>query len=136
MAVQFVPFRGEEAEMVEMTLSLQELIHAAHELSAAERLLLAKVLLDSLVGDEVNQLAVQKHEPAIQLPRLEDVVTQIKATPSNPQQIQRATQTIDEVMADWNMQQPDEPRLTIAEWEQTWWAVRQEMKDHRYRAPL
>lgn len=59
---------------------------------------------------------------------LAQVVAQIKATPPNPSQIQRATKTVDEVLATWEESPTAEPRLTLEEWEQNWWAIRQEIQ--------
>ena len=111
-----------------MSPKLVDVMRTTQSLSAAERLFLAKTLLDSLVHEEAITGVEQKIDQADPLPSLEEVVAQIKATPPNPQQIQRATKTIDKVMTEWAENPPDEPRLTTEEWEQTWWAVRQEMK--------
>lgn len=113
---------------VQMSPQLMEVVRTTNQLSASDRLFLAKVLLDSLLIDEVETIVEQRRYPTDQLPTLDEVVAQIKATPPNPQQIQRATKTIDEVCADWEETPSDEPRLTTAEWEQSWWAVRQAMK--------
>ena len=112
----------------QMSPQLVDVVRTTSQLSASERLFLAKVLLDSLSIDEVETIAEQRDDPVDQLPTLEEVVAQIKATPPNPQQIQRATKTIDEVLADWQETPSDEPHLTTEEWEQSWWAVRQAMK--------
>ena len=111
-----------------MSPKLVDVMRTTQSLSAAERLFLAKTLLDSLVHEEAITGVEQKIDQADPLPSLEEVVAQIKATPPNPQQIQRATKTIDKVMTEWAENPPDEPRLTTEEWEQTWWAVRQEMR--------
>lgn len=108
--------------------SLLELIQTANRFSAAERLFLAKTLLDGLVIDETQKLAQLKDEPSEPSPALEEVVDKIKATPRDPRQIQRASKTIDAVMADWQAIPATEPRLTTEECEQTWWVVRQKME--------
>lgn len=116
------------ATTIEMSPNLIDAVQTTKHLSASERLLLAKLLLDSLVVDQAENLAEQKDELTNQTPPLETVVAQIKATLPNPQQIQRASKTIDEVMANWQATPTDEPRLTAEEWEQTWWLVHQAIK--------
>ena len=119
----------------QMSRRLIDVVRITNQLSASERLFLAKALLDSLIVDEAETIEEQS-DPAERLPTLEEVVAQIKATPPNPQQIQRATKTVAEVLADWQETPPAEPRLTTEEWEQSWWVVRQAMKqrDQKHEA--
>lgn len=127
-----------------MTLAMQsippnlvEMVTSFQRLSVTDRLILAKALLDSLLSDDLQEPAVKSSEDMESVPTLMAVVTQIKTTPPNPEQIQRATQTIDEVLENWENSPSEEPRLTGEEWEQNWWAIRQEMKqrDHQ-REPI
>lgn len=99
---------------IQMSPRLVDVVRTTNYLSASERLFLAKALLDSLIVDEAETIEEQS-DPDEQLPTLEEVVAQIKATPPNPQQIQRATKTVDEVLADWQETPPAEPRLTTEE---------------------
>jgi len=116
--------------------SLLDVIHTSKQLPAADRLFLAKTLLDSLVTDERQIKAEPPMGPGNQSPDLAEVVAQIKATPPNPHQIQRATKTLDEVLATWEDSPTDEPRLTTEEWEQNWWAIRQEIKQRDQQPEL
>ncbi len=111
-----------------MSPQLVQAVRTTNELSPAEQLFLAKTLLDRLVADEIQTVAAPSVQPDEQSPTLAEVVAQIKATPPNPQQIQRATKTVDEVLAAWEESPLEDPHLTTEEWEQNWWAIRQEMQ--------
>jgi hypothetical protein len=111
-----------------MSPQLVQAVRTTNELSPAEQLFLAKTLLDRLVAADVQPVTARPTESDDPSPTLAEVVAQIKATPPNPNQIQRATKTVDEVLAGWEENQAAEPPLTTAEWEQTWWAIRQEMQ--------
>ena len=118
---------------VQVSLSprLVDLVRTTNTLTTTERLWLAKALLDSLVTDEAQQpTAESSTELSEQVPTIAEVVAEIKATPPNPNQIQHATKTVDEVLAEWEESETDEPPLTTEEWEQHWWTIRQMMK-HR-----
>lgn len=110
---------------VTMSPQLVQAVRTTNRLSPAERLFLAKTLLDRLVADEIQTSAAPSTD---ELPTLTEVVAQIKATPPNPHQIQRATKTVDEVFATWEESPVEEPPLTTTEWEQNWWAIRQAMQ--------
>ena len=116
---------------IDMTLAMSpqlvDIVRTTNTLSPAERLFLAKTLLDSLVADEMQTTGELPPQPD-EAPMLAQVVAQIKATPPNPNQIQRATKTVDEVLATWEESPTAEPRLTLDEWEQNWWSIRQEMQ--------
>lgn len=113
---------------VVMSPQMVDVVRTTNSFSPAERLFLAKTLLDGLVAADLQPVTTLPTEPDDQSPTLAEVVAKIKATPPNPQQIQRATKTVDEVLAGWEENQAGEPPLTTAEWEQTWWAIRQEMQ--------
>ncbi len=111
-----------------MSPQLVQAVRTTNKLSPAEQLFLAKTLLDRLVADEIQTVTAPSVQPDEQSPTLAEVVAQIKATPPNPQQIQRATKTVDEVLAAWEESSVEDPHLTTEEWEQNWWAIRQEMQ--------
>ncbi|MFZ4663008.1 MAG: hypothetical protein ACOYNY_38745 [Caldilineaceae bacterium] len=113
---------------VAMSPQFVQAVRTTNRLSPAERLFLAKTLLDTLVADEIQTVAAPFVGRDDQLPTLAEVVVQIKATPPNPNQIQRATKTVDEVLAAWEESPVEEPYLTTEEWEQNWWTIRQEMQ--------
>jgi hypothetical protein len=113
---------------LELSPIVKETVRKAMGFSAAERLFLAKELLDSLIVDEALASAPDDETQELSLSSLEAIVAQIRATPRNPQQIEHATKTVDEVLANWEENPADEPRLTTDEWEQSWWGVRQAMK--------
>lgn len=113
---------------VTMSPQMVQVVRTMNTLSPAERLFLAKTLLDSLAATDIQPITTLPTEAADQSPTLAEVVAQIKATPPNPNQIQRATKTVDEVLAGWEESSTAEPSLTTEEWEQNWWAIRQEMQ--------
>lgn len=113
---------------IAMSPQLVDIVRTTNTLSPAERLFLAKTLLDSLVADATQTTGELPPQPDKEAPMLAQVVAQIKATPPNPSQIQRATKTVDEVLATWEESPTAEPHLTLEEWEQNWWAIRQEMQ--------
>ena len=113
---------------VAMSPRLVQAVRTTSTLSPGERLFLAKTLLDTLVADDLHTVVAPPAEPDYLPISVAEVVAQIKATPPNPNQIQRATKTVDEVFAGWAESPTTEPPLTTAEWEQNWWAIRQEMQ--------
>ena len=121
---------------VVMSPRLINAVRTTNNFSPAERLFLAKALLDSLVATTAEKVAATPMEPDEHLPTLADVVAQIKATPPNPDQIQRATKTVDEVLASWVESPAEEPGLTTEEWEENWWTIRQTMKQRDERPDL
>jgi len=121
---------------VVMSPQMVDVVRTTNTFSPAERLFLAKTLLDGLVAAEIQPAIALPTETDDQSPTLAEVVAQIKATPPNPHQIQRATKTVDEVLAGWEENQAGEPPLTTAEWEQNWWAIRQEMQQRDQQPKL
>ncbi len=117
------------AATVAISPRLIDVVRTTNTFSPAERLFLAKTLLDSLVSDDLKTEEATLTESANPSLTLAEVVAQIKATPSNPNQIQRATKTLDEVFAAWEESPDEEAQLTTEEWEQHWWAIRQAMKE-------
>ncbi len=114
---------------IDLPLRVKKMIHTAKSFSTSERLFLAKEMLDSLVLENAsNKVAndeIQEYPPL----SLEKIVEQIKSTPPNPRQIQRATQSVDETLTNLASDPEIEPHLTSAEWEASWWIIRQEMKE-------
>ena len=121
---------------VAMSPQLVQVVRTTNTLSPAERLFLAKTLLDTLVAADIQPVTALPTESDDPSPTLAEVVAQIKATPPNPSQIQRATKTVDEVLAGWEESPTAEPPLTTAEWEQNWWAIRQEMQQRDQQPKL
>lgn len=121
---------------VVMSPQMVDVVRTTNTFSPAERLFLAKTLLDGLVAAEIQPAIALPTETDDQSPTLAEVVAQIKATPPNPKQIQRATKTVDEVLAGWEESPTAEPPLTPEEWEQNWWAIRQEMQQRDQQPKL
>lgn len=120
---------------VVMSPQMVDVVRTTNSFSPAERLFLAKTLLDTLVAADIQPVTASQTEPDDQSLTLAEVVAQIKATLPNPHQIQRATKTVDEVFAGWEESATAEPPLTTAEWEQNWWAIRQEMQQRDQQHP-
>lgn len=114
---------------IDLPLRVKKMANTAKSFSTSERLFLAKEMLDSLVLDNASNKVVNDDIQEYPHLSLEQIVAQIKSTPPNPRQIQRATQSVDETLTKLASDPTTEPHLTTAEWEARWWLIRQDMKE-------
>lgn len=90
-----------------------------------------KFFRDGLTDE--SAIATAKHDSDPEdLPSLEEVVARIQATPPNPNAVVLPTKTLDEVVAYWKANPPDETDLAPEEWDRLWASFEEELKaiDH------
>lgn len=100
--------------------------------------LVEQLLADALPAEETNGFdATDEHAPAIHPAgdlddpdaELARIVAQIKATPPNPDAIERGDKVGDLTYIQYLLDNPPTDTLTAEEWEHYWPAVEQELKE-------
>jgi hypothetical protein len=92
--------------------------------------LVERMLIASLPVYEANGFHATADEPVVDdFPTLEEIVAQIKATPPNPNAIQRGEKFGDMAYIQSLLDNPPTDTLTVAEWEEYWPAFEQELKE-------
>jgi len=64
------------------------------------------------------------------IPTVEEVVAQIKATPPNPKTLVRPTKTVEQLMADLEAEPRPKSTITPSEWDSMWAEFEQELKEN------